>query len=188
MERSLVERVRQGIGRSSGDAGDRAAFDAVVRSRFETVYRTSLAILGNPADAADAAQETFAAAWRARSSVRDPDRFDAWLGRLTVNSCRQIMRRRRSRVREIPMPELSTAWDPPATERSIEDRTVSADTFDRAFARLGADDRAILVLHHLRERPVAEIAEALGCPQGTVKARLFRARAALEAALAKESR
>ena len=63
-----------------------------------------------------------------------------------------------------------------------------ACAFDRAFGRLSIDDRAILVLHHLQERPVAEIAATFGAPVGTIKARLFRARAALESALAKESR
>jgi RNA polymerase sigma-70 factor (ECF subfamily) len=60
MERSLVERAR---------SGDRHAFDALVRDRIDAVYRTSLAILGGPADAADATQETFVSAWRDRKSV-----------------------------------------------------------------------------------------------------------------------
>src|SRR5512140_1280055 len=93
MERTLVERTF---------AGDRAAFDDLVRSRIDAVYRTCLAILGNPADAADATQETFVSAWCNRGSLRDPDRFDAWLGRINVNACREQLRRRaRSKVREI---------------------------------------------------------------------------------------
>jgi RNA polymerase sigma-70 factor, ECF subfamily len=171
------------------DIRDRAAFDSLVRSRVETVYRTSLAILGEPADAADATQETFVAAWRSRSSLRDPVRLDAWLGRITVNSCRMQLRRRgRSSVREIRLPEPSSPGEIAASARPLDDRAADADLFDRAFARLGADERAILVLHHLQERPVAEIAAVMGCPEGTIKARLHRARAALESALARESR
>ena len=180
MERALVERAL---------AGDRAAFDALVRSRVETVYRTSLAILGEPADAADATQETFVSAWRSRASLRDPALLDAWLGRITVNACRMQLRRRgRSAVREIRLPEPASDREPASSERSIDDRTADADLFDRAFARLGVDERAILVLHHFQERPVAEIAAVMGCPEGTIKARLHRARAALESALARESR
>ena len=180
MERSLVENAR---------SGDRAAFDALVRSRIDAVYRTSLAILGDTADAADATQETFVSAWCARNSLREPDRFDAWLGRINVNACRETLRRRgRSRVREIRLPEPSTAHEPASAERALDDRTAEADAFDRAFARLSVDDRAVLVLHHLQERPVSEIAAALGAPEVTVKSRLHRARAALETALAKESR
>ena len=178
-----------GDDRSGSDVRDRAAFDALVRSRIETVYRTSLAILGEPADAADATQETFVSAWRGRSSLRDRALFDAWLGRITVNACRmQLRRRSRSAVREIRLPEPGTDHEPASTGRPIDQRAADADAFDRAFARLSADERAILVLHHLQERPVAEIAVAMGCPDGTVKARLHRARAALESALARESR
>ncbi len=67
-------------------------------------------------------------------------------------------------------------------------RMAEADRFDRAFARLSVDERAMLVLHHLENRSVTEFAAVLGKPEGTVKSRLFRARAALESALAKESR
>jgi RNA polymerase sigma-70 factor (ECF subfamily) len=182
MERALVERTL---------TGDRAAFDDLVRSRIDIVYRTSLAILGDTADAADATQETFISAWRNRGSLRDPDRFDAWLGRINVNACRGALRRRgRSKVRELRLdgPDGQPAVDLPHPAGSPDDRAADADAFDRAFGRLSVDDRALLVLHHLQERPVAEIAAALDVPAGTIKARLHRARAALESALAKESR
>ena len=180
MERALVERAR---------SGDRAAFDVLVRSRIDAVYRTSLAILGEQADAADATQETFVSAWSHREALRDPDLFDAWLGRINVNACRaQLRRRGRTSVRELRLPEPEGGHEPASTERGLDDRIADAEVFDRAFGRLSVDDRAVLVLHHLRELPVAEIAAALGAPTGTVKSRLHRARAALESALAKESR
>jgi RNA polymerase sigma-70 factor (ECF subfamily) len=174
---------------SAADARDRSAFDALVRSRVDAVYRTSLAILGDQADAADATQETFVSAWRHRDALRDPDLFDAWLGRINLNACRQQLRRRsRTGVRELRLPEPEDGREPASTDRALADRTADADAFDRAFARLSADDRAVLVLHHLQERPVAQIAAALGSPEGTIKSRLHRARVALESALAKESR
>jgi RNA polymerase sigma-70 factor (ECF subfamily) len=180
LERPLVEKAR---------SGDRAAFDALVRSRIDAVYRTSLAILGAQADAADATQETFVSAWCHRGALRDPDSFDAWLGRINLNACRaQLRRRGRTSVRELRLPDPEYGREPASTERALDDRASDADLFDRAFARLSADDRSVLVLHHLQERPVAEIAAALGAPIGTVKSRLHRARAALESALAKESR
>jgi RNA polymerase sigma-70 factor (ECF subfamily) len=180
MERALVERAR---------SGDRAAFDSLVRSQVDAVYRTSLAILGNQADAADATQETFVSAWCHRDALRDPEAFDAWLARISLNACRQQLRRRgRTRVREIRLLDPEDEREPASTNRALDDRTADADVFDRAFARLSVDDRAVLVLHHLQERSVAEIAAALGAPAGTVKSRLSRARAALESALAKESR
>ena len=180
MERELVERAR---------AGDRDAFDALIRTRIDAVYRTSLAILGNPSDASDATQETFVSAWCHRRALRDSDLFDAWLGRINVNACRQQLRRRgRTKVREVPLLDPDDVGEPPSDDPAIDDRTADADGFDRAFARLSVDDRALLVLHHLQECPVAEIAAVLGSPEGTIKSRLHRARAALESALAKESR
>ncbi len=180
MERALVERAR---------SGDRDAFDVLVRSRVDAVYRTCLAILGDSADAADATQETFVSAWSHRDALRDPDLFDAWLGRINLNACRaQLRRRGRAQIREIRLLDPLDVREPASPERALEDRTADADAFDRAFARLSVDDRAILVLHHFRERPVAEIAATLGAPEGTIKSRLHRARAALESALAKESR
>jgi len=179
LERTLVEKAI---------AGERAAFDAIVRSRIDAVYRTSLAILGDPTDAADATQETFLAAWSSRSRLRDRDAFDAWLGRININACRMQLRRRKGRkVREIEL-ETTEAGEPESTDRALDERTASEDAFDRAFARLSVDDRAALVLHHLQERSVADIAAALGAPEGTIKSRLHRARAALETAMAKESR
>ena len=190
MVRALVEGPNHGAGSmSAADAHDRAAFDDLVRSRIDAVYRTSLAILGDQADAADATQETFVSAWCHRQALRDPGLFDAWLGRINLNACRaQLRRRNRTGVREIPLLDPEDGSGPASTGRALDDRTAAADVFDRAFARLSVDDRAVLVLHHLQERPVAEIAAALGSPAGTIKSRLHRARAALESALAKESR
>ena len=180
MDRTLVEQAT---------SGSRHAFDDLVRSRADAVYRTSLAILGDTADAADAVQETFVSAWCHRAELRDPDLFDAWLGRINLNACRgQLRKRGRKRIHEIQLLDPTAEFEPASTDRPLADRTADTDSFDRAFARLSVDDRAVLVLHHLHERPVAEIAAALGAPTGTIKSRLHRARAALESALAKESR
>jgi DNA-directed RNA polymerase specialized sigma24 family protein len=69
---------------------------------MDAVYRLSYAILGDEADARDAAQESFVAAWRQLGRLRDPERFDVWLQRIAVNAARQTIRaRRRRRIREI---------------------------------------------------------------------------------------
>jgi RNA polymerase sigma-70 factor (ECF subfamily) len=176
LERELVERARR---------GDRAAYEAIVRRKVETVYRTARAILGNDADADDATQETLLGAWRRLSDLRDPDRFDAWLGRITVNACRMALRRRKSRA-IVALTSASVAEPMDAGTSRLEDRTVDAIAFDRAFDRLSFDQRSILVLHHLEELPIAEIATGLGIAEGTVKSRLHAARTALQRALARE--
>jgi RNA polymerase sigma-70 factor, ECF subfamily len=171
MERSLVERAR---------AGDADAFDQLVRGRIDSVYRVALAIVGNGADARDATQDAFVAVWRNLPGLRDPDRFEGWLHRITVNAAKMVLRRRRG-IREI---QLLESIDPPTGSRPMASEVeLTASTFDRAFDRLSVDQRAILVAHHLDGRSVADVAQALGIPQGTVKSRLFAARAALQRAL-----
>jgi RNA polymerase sigma-70 factor (ECF subfamily) len=158
--------------------GDSAAFEALLTTRLDRTYRTARAILGDDADARDAVQEAWLTVWRQLSSLREPAAFEGWLDRILVNACRTALRRR-GRVREIqlatPLEVMTTA---PGPEQVAEREAV-----ERAFARLSAEQRAVLVLHHLHQRPVAEIAMALGVPEGTVKWRLHAARAALDRAL-----
>jgi RNA polymerase sigma-70 factor (ECF subfamily) len=175
--RSLVDLAR---------SGDAAAFESLVRSRMDATYRLTLAILGDGADAADATQETFVAAWRQLPRLRDLDRFDAWLQRVAVNACRMTLRSRgRRRVREIPMTELVGA-----EERTLGEAPgrPDADALRSALRHLSLDQRAILALHHLEGRPVAEVAATLGIPVGTAKSRLFKARSELEKALREDRR
>src|SRR3954468_4645307 len=171
MERSLIERAR---------SGDRDAFEALVRLKVDAVYRTSLAILGNSSDAQEATQDALVSMWRSFGSLRDPERFDAWLGRIVVNACRSALRHRRT-VREIPM-AIGLPENEPASE-GHEDRTIAADRFDRAFEALPVEQRALLVAHHAAGRSTDSIAAELGVPVGTAKSRLFAARRALERAL-----
>jgi RNA polymerase sigma-70 factor (ECF subfamily) len=185
-ERSLVERAR---------AGDADAFDLLVRDRIDAAYRLASTILGPQADARDVVQDAFLHAWRELPRLRDPERFDAWFGRILVNGCRTAMRRRKvTEVREIrPTPvedgELDTmAMLAAPGGDSPGERIPEADAIRRAFARLKEDARSILVLHHVAELPVAEIAATLGIPVGTAKWRLHDARSRLERALAEERR
>jgi RNA polymerase sigma-70 factor (ECF subfamily) len=144
------------------------------------VFRLSLAILGNEADARDATQETFVNAWQRMGSVRDPQRFDAWLQRVAVNAARMIHRSRRRRlVREIA--DSGAARYDPGT--SIAQELDDARVLDASLRRIDVDQRTILVLHHLEGRSVAEIADILGVPTGTVKSRLHAARTTLQAAI-----
>ena len=174
--RELIEQARQ---------GDRAAYEQIVRRKVETVYRTARAILGNDADAEDATQETLLAAWRQIGSLRDADRFDAWLGRITVNACRMAIRGRR-RGAVVDLAEASSADLTDRLTSGFESRTVSANAFDRAFDRLPVEQRSILVLHHHDELPIADVAARLGIPEGTAKSRLHAARAALDRSLVRE--
>ena len=181
MNRELVEAARR---------GDRDAFDALVRQEVAGVYRTALAILGSAADAEEATQDAFVSAWRNLRSLREPERFDAWFGRIVVNACRMALRRRRS-VREIRIgtdDEASTAEQAIGTGVDPEAFAVGADSFDRAFDLLSVEDRHLLTVVYAEDRPLEEVGRLLGIPVGTVKSRLSRARTALAAALDRQAR
>jgi RNA polymerase sigma-70 factor (ECF subfamily) len=153
---------------------------------MDAVYRLSFAILGDEADARDAAQDTFVTAWRQIGKLRDPEHFDAWLQRVAVNAARMTHRARRRRgVREISAGRVGGVTDLPATASPAE---ADAATLDSAMRRLPVEQRSILVLHHLDGRSVAELAEVLEIPVGTVKSRLHTARQALQAAVDTDAR
>jgi RNA polymerase sigma-70 factor (ECF subfamily) len=169
--RGLVERAR---------AGDDGAFGILVETRVDAILRTARAILDNEAEAQEVTQDSFISAWRNLPSLRDTDRFDAWLHRIVRNRCRDVLRHR-GRVREIDLGALELATDDNAAA-GVESATLLA-----AFDRLSVDDRQILVLHHLHDLPLAEVARQLAIPVGTAKSRLWAARRALERAMEAEA-
>ena len=167
------------VARAQG--GDVAAFEELIRARLDRLFRTACGILGDPAEAEDAAQEAAIAAWQKLPSLRDAERLDAWLGRVLLNICRMRLRSRR-RVREITMDDGRTAGDVPDGGRMTE-RAEDVDRVSRALDHVSADDRALLILHHVHQERVENIAATLGIPTGTVKWRLSRARQAVQRAL-----
>jgi RNA polymerase sigma-70 factor (ECF subfamily) len=102
--------------------------------------------------------------------LRDPDRFEAWLHRLTVNASLDAVRRRRRRPIEIAL-TAST----PQTMRDPTGLVVDRDELDVGFQQLTPDLRAILVLHYYVGMSMPEVAQTLGIPLGTAQSRLNRA-------------
>ena len=153
--------------------GDDAAFEAIIAGRLARTFRIALAILGSEADARDATQDAWLQAWRQLATLKDPERFDPWLDRIVVNACRMTIRRKR--VRQIPMPSDFDRPDKPQGADGFAER----DALERVFDRLTVEHRTVLVLHHVEGRSVAEIAEVLAVPVGTVKSRLHAARSQL---------
>ena len=173
--------------------GDAAAFRILVDTRIDRCHRLAWSILSNDADAADATQEALVSAWRQLPRLRDPGAFDGWLNRIVANAA-LMARRRRVRLREVTVEPVHRGNDtsqavPPSdlNARSAVDDVVDNDAVVRAFGRLRPKDRIILVLHHVEDRPLAEIARSLGIPVGTAKWRLHEARRALEQAMEAEA-
>jgi RNA polymerase sigma-70 factor (ECF subfamily) len=167
--RDIVERAMR---------GDREAFGVLVVHTSDRLYAIATRILRDTELAEDALQGALLTAWRQLPTLRDPDRFDAWVRRLLVHACYAEARRQRSwaaNVRVLPV-------DGPAAPDmlvSVADR----DALDRAFRRLTIEQRAVFVLHHHVGLPLVEIAETLGVPAGTARSRLHYATRALRAAV-----
>ena len=177
-EQQLVERARN---------GDVHAYDALVASRLGPTFRLAKAILGHAADADDVTQEAFVQAWRTLPQLRDPDRFDAWFGRVVVNTARMHLRRR-SRVMTVSVGALEMHDDPAFGRVDVAlDGVATSEALQAAIDRLTVDQRTILALHHLEERPLKEVAAIVGIPVGTAKWRLHEARSALKRAMEAQS-
>jgi RNA polymerase sigma-70 factor (ECF subfamily) len=178
-----------GLGRDAelvarAQRGDLAAFEELIRGRLDRLFRTACGILGNAAEAEDATQDACITAWQKLPTLRDVDRLDAWLGRVVLNSCRMRLRSRR-RVREITIDDGKAASDLPDGSRMAE-HAEDVDRVGRALDQVSAEDRALLLLHHVHQERVETIAATLGIPSGTVKWRLSRARQAVQRALERD--
>jgi len=163
--------------------GDALAFEALVATRLAGAFRLAAAILGRDADPADAVQNALVAVWRELPRLREPERFDAWFRRILVNECRMQLRTS-ARAREVSLAATAEPqWGGTAGGGDTLDRIEVLELLETAFEQLDADDRAMVVMHHLEGRPLAEIAAAAHMPVGTVKWRLHEARQVLQRAL-----
>jgi RNA polymerase sigma-70 factor (ECF subfamily) len=162
--------------------GDHDAFAALIGLAANRLFALACLILRDSDRAEDAAQEAIVQAWRELPRLRDPAKFDAWLRKLTVNACFDEARRihRRAEVSLIRLGDRTSA-DPAGAY-------VEQDRVDRAFRRLPFDQRTVLVLQHHFDLSHTEIAETLGIPLGTVKARIRYGSAALRASLDADDR
>jgi RNA polymerase sigma-70 factor (ECF subfamily) len=172
-QRELVERAGR---------GDHDAFASLVGASVAHLEAVARLIVRDQELARDAVQDAYIRAWRDLPGLRDPARFDAWLHRLTVNACLDVVRRRRRRPIEV---DIS-----PVSQPVIADQTglvADRDLLERGFRQLGPDQRAVLVLHYYVGLSVPELAETLGIPLGTAQSRLGRALAAMRRSIADEA-
>ena len=168
----LVERASQ---------GDHEAFGMLIGEHLARLDTAARLILRDPELARDAVQEATLKAWKNLRGLRDPDRFDAWLHRLTVNACLDLARKRRGRVFEV---ELTPVHDAPVPDAAS--RVADAMYVERMLAAVDPAQRAVVVLHYSLDLSLPETAAALGIPVGTAKSRLNRALAAMRITVAND--
>jgi RNA polymerase sigma factor (sigma-70 family) len=174
MQQELVERARR---------GDHDAFAALAGAAIFRLDAAARLILRDPDRAKDAVQETLVRAWRDLPTLRNPDRFDAWLHRLLYRACIDEARRLQRHRFDVELTQIDAA-----TIDDTTSSTVDRDQLERGFSRLEPEARALIVLHHYLDLPLPEVAIALGIPLGTAKSRLHRALQAMRAALDADAR
>jgi len=174
VQRELVERAQR---------GDHDAFASLAGSAFAQLSGAARLILRDPDVASDAVQEAFVRAWRDLRSLRDPERFDAWLYRLLVRACHDELRRARRVGRGVVLTEIHEPLAADMTQLTLE-----RDALERGFRHLEQGQRALIVLHLYVGLPLPTVADALDLPLGTAKSRLHRSLALLRAALDADAR
>ncbi|MEU4113627.1 RNA polymerase sigma factor SigM [Kitasatospora sp. NPDC028055] len=163
-------------------AGDQEAFGLLVNRHRDRLWAVALRTLGDREEAADALQDALVSAFRAAAGFQGRSAVTTWLHRIVVNACLDRARRSATR-RTSPLDE-----DPQRLDRLVgtaepaDSPVVRAEVqreLTAALAELPPEQRAALVLVDMQGYPVAEAAELLGVPVGTVKSRCARGRARL---------
>jgi RNA polymerase sigma-70 factor (ECF subfamily) len=177
-DQQLVERVQ---------AGDKAAFDLLVRKYQHRVLKLVSRFVSDAAEAEDVAQEAFLKAYRALASFRGDSAFYTWLYRIAINTAKNALVSNRRRPVDFDLdlqdPEqydrharLKEGDTPEGVLLTEEIRNV----VERAMEQLPEDLRTAIILRELEGMSYEEIAEAMDCPVGTVRSRIFRAREAID--------
>ncbi len=195
---SRDEDARQGSGVEQTDLelvrraqrGERGAFDLLVLRYQHRVVKLVARLLRDPTEAEDVAQDAFVKAYRALGSFRGDSAFYTWLYRIAVNTARNSMasRQRRPLDYEADLNESEQA--------AVESRMRHGDTpeaaalsdeihrtVNHAVEQLPEDLRTAIILREVEGLSYEEIAEAMDCPVGTVRSRIFRAREAIDRSL-----
>lgn len=165
--------------------GDADAFGELFTRHRDRLWAVALRTMGNPEDAADGLQDGMIAAFRRAGSYRGEAAVTTWLHRVVVNACLDRIRASRIRRLEALPDDVEDRGTLVATAAHADQPDAVAEDSERrrrvlaALATLPADQRAALVLVDMEGYPVAEVAEMLGCAEGTVKSRCSRGRTKL---------
>lgn len=184
LEASLIERVIE---------GDHEAFADLLKPYERMIYVSALSILGNEADAEEAAQESILKAFRALPRFRKESKFSTWLVQIVINESKMKLRKDRRRLYD-SLDEATQSEDGDYIPRDFADwREIPSEALQNqelrqalatALATLPAKYRSVLVLRDVQQLNIRETAEMLGISEANVKTRLSRARLQMRDALA----
>jgi len=162
-------------------AGDREAFDELVRRHQSAIVGLARSLTGGSVDAEDAAQEVFVRAWRSLPGFRGESAFRTWLHRIALNVVsshhgRLSRVRRMFHVRSAESDRAEDVIENVPDRADLEDRIVARDAIDKALSSLPDELRVAVVLRDVQGLDYREIAQLLEVPMGTVESRIFRGR------------
>lgn len=159
--------------------GDGAAFSELMAQHESRMYAVTLRMCANREDAQDCLQDAMLRIYRAIGSFKGQSAFSTWIYRITMNTCLDELRRRKSRSASSLDTLLESGWSP-AEEDDVPERHAIASeqrrTIDQAISQLPEDMRAAVVLRDIQGFTYDEIADMLGANIGTVKSRISRGR------------
>lgn len=162
-------------------AGDPTAFNELMSRHADRLWTLSIRLVRHPDDAADALQNAMLSAFRRADGFRGEAAVSTWLHRIVVNACLDLLRHRKTHP-AVPLPEAPDGIALADPTGDPADAVIAAAVHDEvavALARIGADQRAAIVLVDLMGYPVEQAAAMLGCAPGTIKSRCARGRAKL---------
>ena len=174
-------------------ANDRAAFNEIVLRYKSKVYNYIYRMVRGAADAEDLTQETFVRAYLSIHSFQSRASLNTWLFRIATNLCIDFSRKKRTQAPTASL-QMDGEEEQEETQREIPDVAFDpqrlmlnkelGQRLEAAIGELPEKLRTVVLLYDIEGLPYEEIAAIAGCPLGTVKSRLFNARAALRARLA----
>lgn len=161
---------------SKAASGSGGAFGVLMRRHEDRMFAMALRMLGQRADALDATQEAFIAAFKQAKSFRGESAVGTWLYRIGINACKDLARKRNRWSAQDGVDEIAQR---DTGGGSIEDRVTTRLQVQEALAKLPDEYREPVVMHDLGGIPYEEIARVTGAAIGTVKSRISRGRKSL---------
>jgi RNA polymerase sigma-70 factor (ECF subfamily) len=160
-------------------AGDADSFNQLILRWERPIYALAYRVIGRDEDARDVCQETFLRAFRALPGFKGQAKFSSWLYRITLNLCRDwIRRQRRTPVvcapEGVDIVELASAQGPAESIEDLVARKQLSKTVGDAMRFLPEEQRTAIILKEYHGLTFQEIADLQGCPLSTVKTRLYQ--------------
>lgn len=180
--------MNEGLLLEKAKKGDVEAFEELIAGYQKRVFNIALKMIGNHEDASELAQETFIRVFKSIGKFKEESLFSTWIYRIATNICLDELRRRKGR-KEVSLDE-DIKLENGDVSRQIEDTGPSPEAIaernelrrkvNDAIGLLTEEHRLVIIMRDIQGFSYEEIAKITGCPEGTVKSRINRARQSLK--------